>query len=1077
MTIMKHLFTRQLYKICKIAYVAIGCIVLTTGAYAQTEVETARQYATATAATQQLTPADVSGMLVSSAYKSPTTGWHHVYFNQAVQGVEVYTRMMSVMLVDNQPTYLSHNFIADLTGYAGQSVSAPRPALSPLEALRQAVKGVGLPTGSVASVQSLTSSLLADGTITKQLFQAPDLSNEKVEVKLYWLPAEDANTKQRPAQKLSLVWNVKFLTKDGQTGWNIHIDAALGNVVRKTDDVVHCQFGHRHPAGPYQCKAQQRTQQQAEKPAYFGMDKGMFAPNQYNVFDYPLEAPTFGSRTVVTSPYTRFSPMRVASGGTTPALGPTNGWHSDGTTSYTDTRGNNVWAQEDADNNNTGGIRPASATLDFNYAYSLGLGTAAANQSAAITNLFYWNNLIHDVLWKFGFDEPSGNFQTNNLGFGGAGNDHVQADAQDGSGTDNANFFTPADGSSGRMQMFLWNIPSTYQADSDFDNAIIAHEYGHGWSIRLTGGPSVVNCLQNAEQGGEGWSDYLGLMLTTNWAGLTPTVASASIPRGIGTYVLGEPTSGAGIRPYRYSYDMANVNAPVTYAKVGDLSFSQPHGIGSIWCTMLWDMTWEIILQDNQIVSNIYDTPASTSAMRGNVAALKLVNEGLKLQPCSPSFVQARNAILQADQTYFNGRYRCAITRAFARRGLGRNASTGSSTNDRVVTEDFTPIDGPILSSALTASVCSSTPFAYTATSATAGVTFGWSRAAVAGISNPASSGNAATIGETLINTTSSPITVVYSYTLLPNSCIVPQALQVVVNPALIPVVASYSVCQNGTVPIGGGIVSATAVWATASVSITTGSGTYVRPSGDNATIYSAGSTVFFRSLTFVAPVSGAVTFGTTSAALSDNSADPYMALYQNAFSPSSPATNFVRGDDDSGPGLLSQFTQTLTQGTTYILVLSPYSGSVTGTIGVQTTTPVFPVTPNWFSAPSGGTLLATGTVFNPVGVSGSGIPNTATPGTTTFYLANPNVPACRLPTTFVVKNCDLTFDSATSGNWNVAGTWLCNCIPDGTKPVRILNTHTVTVPAAYSGQAKGVTFSGSGKLSIQSTGKVTMPN
>ncbi len=37
-----------------------------------------------------------------------------------------------------------------------------------------------------------------------------------------------------------------------------------------------------------------------------------------------------------------------------------------------------------------------------------------------------------------------------------SGNDFVYADAQDGSGTDNANFSTPADGSNPRMQMFLW---------------------------------------------------------------------------------------------------------------------------------------------------------------------------------------------------------------------------------------------------------------------------------------------------------------------------------------------------------------------------------------------------------------------------------------------------------------------------------------------------------------------------------------------------------------------------------------------------------------------------------------------
>src|SRR6218665_1771443 len=104
-------------------------------------------------------------------------------------------------------------------------------------------------------------------------------------------------------------------------------------------------------------------------------------------------------------------------------------------------------------------------------------------------------------------------------------------------------------------------------------------------------------------------------------------------------------------------------NAPVTYGKVA--TYANPHGIGSIWATILWDMTWEIIMQDGIIVNNIYTTPAVLADMRGNLAALKLVNEGLRLQPCSPSFIDSRNAILKADSIIFNKRYRCAIWKAF----------------------------------------------------------------------------------------------------------------------------------------------------------------------------------------------------------------------------------------------------------------------------------------------------------------------------------------------------------------------------------------------------------------------------
>ena len=95
--------------------------------------------------------------------------------------------------------------------------------------------------------------------------------------------------------------------------------------------------------------------------------------------------------------------------------------------------------------------------------------------------------------------------------------------------------------------------------DGDFDNGIIAHEYGHGISIRIAGGPSTSSCLSNAEQMGEGWSDWFGLMLT-----MEPGDQGSDV-RGIGTYSLGQATTGGGIRPAPYSTDFG-VNS-YTYGK------------------------------------------------------------------------------------------------------------------------------------------------------------------------------------------------------------------------------------------------------------------------------------------------------------------------------------------------------------------------------------------------------------------------------------------------------------------------------------------------------------------------------
>ncbi len=536
----------------------------------------------------------------------------------------------------------------------------------------------------------------------------------------------------------------------------------------------------------------------------------------YTVIPYPVEAPSFGAAA------TRSNPWSNAPGNAT-----TLNWHSDGTTDYNITRGNNVWATEDrAGTNGTTTITPtgtpATSTtspdpLNFIFTPNYNVDPTTVDfQRYVTTNLFYWNNVIHDISYNYGFTETAGNFQSNNLSRGGAQNDYVIALAQSGVGTNNANFSTPADGGRGRMRMYLWdpsptaslvvNTPATvagsyfaiesgfstankicnvgpvsgqvvhfndpggpshaacygapansltgkialikrggcsfaikvkeaqlagaiaaivydsipgatpiimggtdntitipammislengntiiaqlannvtvtmsgsncFSIDGDLDAGIISHEYGHGISNRFTGGPAAAGCLGQQESGGEGWSDYIGLMLTTNWA--TATVNDGIIPRGIGTYVVGQPTTGGGIRNFRYSTDMS-IN-PLTYASLGVAPINtQVHNVGEVWCTAIWEMTWGLIQANNNINPNLYNYTATGTG--GNSIAMKLVYEGMRLQPCQPGFIDARNAIMAADRNLYNGANACTIWTAFAKRGMGFGALQGSS--------------------------------------------------------------------------------------------------------------------------------------------------------------------------------------------------------------------------------------------------------------------------------------------------------------------------------------------------------------------------------------------------------------
>ena len=205
--------------------------------------------------------------------------------------------------------------------------------------------------------------------------------------------------------------------------------------------------------------------------------------------------------------------------------------------------------------------------------------------------------------------------------------------------------------------------PSAFK-DGSFDNGIVIHEYIHGLSNRLTGGANNSSCLFGDEQMGEGWSDWYALMMTMNLDLPNPTY------RPMGTFANGEPIDGIGIRPVPYDTSFS-VNS-FTYANLPNQGLSVPHGVGFVWSTMLWDLTWALIDEYG------FD-PDLINGSSGNNMALQLVTEGLKLQPCQPGFVDGRDAILLADQLLFDGANECLIWEVFARRGLGVNADQGSA--------------------------------------------------------------------------------------------------------------------------------------------------------------------------------------------------------------------------------------------------------------------------------------------------------------------------------------------------------------------------------------------------------------
>ena len=312
------------------------------------------------------------------------------------------------------------------------------------------------------------------------------------------------------------------------------------------------------------------------------------------------------------------------------------------------TIGNNAVAATDLNGDNSVGTSETQPTADANgvFTFPYNAQQDAPNfKAAAVVNAFYLVNQYHDLTYKLGFTETAGNFQTSNFGKGGAQADEVQVDAQDGSGTDNANFATPPDGQRPRMQMFLFDLAqgTSVRQDGDFDASVIWHENTHGLSNRLVGG-GTTTCLKQLQSGGmgEGWGDFLGGSFLSN-----PVV---------GAYVTGDAINGIRSAPMNAS--------PWTYADIKRGTLAEVHDAGELWAATLWSVRTAI----------------------GKATTEQLVVAGMKLTPCNPSMIAARDAIIQADANLNAGANRCAIFGAFASKGMGSGAASPSDSSTTSVT-------------------------------------------------------------------------------------------------------------------------------------------------------------------------------------------------------------------------------------------------------------------------------------------------------------------------------------------------------------------------------------------------------
>jgi len=316
-----------------------------------------------------------------------------------------------------------------------------------------------------------------------------------------------------------------------------------------------------------------------------------------------------------------------------------------------------------------------------------------ANRRQNSVQVFYFVNNFHDWLEQapIGFDALSGNFE---------GPDKVEAHADDGAATsppgtflstnmpdpghvNNANMLTPPDGFSPRMQMYLftsftgdYDTDPTPDTNGGDDAAVVYHEYAHGLSNRLVAGSDGWGALDAFQSGamGEGWSDWYAMdyLVEQGFAPDTVAVGEVTLDRYLGN---GEPTirtEGLDCPVASASVDCPGGHATGTGGyTLGDMGLvleggAEVHGDGEIWAQTLWDLRGAV----------------------GGATARGLVTDAMRISPTNPSFLDMRNAILQADQLANGGANETTIWQVFADRGMGYFAAVGHA-GDTTPVESF----------------------------------------------------------------------------------------------------------------------------------------------------------------------------------------------------------------------------------------------------------------------------------------------------------------------------------------------------------------------------------------------------
>jgi hypothetical protein len=344
---------------------------------------------------------DIDNFVVNHTYTDENTKATYIYLDQTYQGIPIKNAMMVMVMNKN-----------------GKVIHTGNSCVEQLSKIEKITASGVLPSKLVVSAAQHLGVERPEEPSSFQRSNGGDLVFAKTSYVKSEIKARPIYEYDDRKNQIVLCYEITMDMANSADYWQISVAQGSSDFISKNNLTVYCTHTHNKWQHQENCEANQIINRDLAPKSKF-QELVQNAP-KYRVYPFPAESPNHGSHQLLTDPS-----IKVAS---------PEGWNMIDGKGVNTTRGNNTTTFLDEDDNDQQDAGSAVVPMDsvnFDFPHDINQDPNLFKQAAQV-NLFYANNMMHDLTYLYGFTEVAGNFQTKNYSGQGRGTDAVVSQAFDG---------------------------------------------------------------------------------------------------------------------------------------------------------------------------------------------------------------------------------------------------------------------------------------------------------------------------------------------------------------------------------------------------------------------------------------------------------------------------------------------------------------------------------------------------------------------------------------------------------------------------------------------------------------------